>query len=829
MEALTRAKQETGVSKHLHLTHLNEPTVVEFDHGQVASTLKLKGVSFEIATPEELNRYKRIKHQAISLLSEEFCVMEHTIRRKMNTRLEGDFPEAFTAQVDEKYRAKFSDFPMYANELYLTLIYRGLDSGKFGKALNFLETLKTRSMQSAKQAWREQAISKLKKVMNQLMAQLSVFKPVLLGARDEELGYSEVLAFYGNFVNGLEFIPFKKALYASPMFSGMKEGWKHQGPYPKGNLSNYLPQKRLFFGDSIEFLGRGNRSLFGAMISIKEYATETASVMLSPLLHLDAEFIYTNSFAVELNEVAQKKILRQLVRLENSGDPAISQQMQLGQCRDDLASGNLKVGYHHNSLMLLAKTTEQLQDVVQKAVKAYAEIGFSVVQETLGLEPAFWAQIPGNQKYVVRSSLITSQNFADFCPLHNYGTGYRDSNHLGSAVSLLETPSKTPLFFNFHAKGSGDKNDLTPGHTTIIGGNGSGKTVFMGFMDSQMSRYGGRSFFFDRDRGMEIYIRACGGTYARIHPDHPKESQFNPFCLDDTPKNRAFLKIWMAQLVKNENEEELPAEIDQSISACVDYAYEALSADHRTLSHITKILPLNFPRWDRLRKWLKGQGVRSEGDYAFLFDNADDQLSLSASKVGFDFTELLAQPKSVLTAVCMYLVYRIKQSLDGKPVSLYFDEGWQILDNDYWKHQLKQDLPTLRKLNAHIVLATQSPESVVNSALSAQFLDNCATHIFFCNGSANYDKHYRHFNLSLSEFEFLKHTPKERRLFLYKQAEEGVIAKLNLAGMEDELAVYSGNKSTVALLDQIREEVGDDPRKFLKVFHERRVVVEGRS
>jgi type IV secretion system protein VirB4 len=166
--------------------------------------------------------------------------------------------------------------------------------------------------------------------------------------------------------------------------------------------------------------------------------------------------------------------------------------------------------------------------------------------------------------------------------------------------------------------------------------------------------------------------------------------------------------------------------------------------------------------------------------------------------------------------------------LDGQRVSLYFDEGWQILDNEYWKHQLKQDLPTLRKLNAHIVLATQSPESVVNSALSAQFLDNCATHIFFCNGSANYEKHYRHFNLTLSEFEFLKNTPKERRLFLYKQAEDSAIAKLNLSGMEDELAVYSGNKSTVALLDKIRGEVGDDPQKWLPIFHERRVV-EGRS
>jgi type IV secretion system protein VirB4 len=323
---------------------------------------------------------------------------------------------------------------------------------------------------------------------------------------------------------------------------------------------------------------------------------------------------------------------------------------------------------------------------------------------------------------------------------------------------------------------------------------------------------------------MEIYIRACGGSYAIISPDYPDDTCFNPFWLEDTPKNRVFLKAWLGQLLRNPHEEGLPADVEVALSNCIDYAYDSLSKFHRNLTTATQLLPLNFPRWNHLRKWLRADGIHNAGEYAYLFDHDSDQFDLKTSKIGFDMTELMQQPNSVLTAVNMYLVHRIKESLDGQRVSIYFDEGWQILDNPYWKAQLKQDLPTFRKLNAHIILATQSPESVVNSSLSAQFLDNCATNIFFCNHKANFEKHYQQFNVTSSEFEFIKNTPTEQRLFLYKQLHESAVCQLNLRGMEDILAVYSGNKATVKLVERLRKEVGENPHIWLPLFHERRIM-----
>jgi type IV secretion system protein VirB4 len=276
--------------------------------------------------------------------------------------------------------------------------------------------------------------------------------------------------------------------------------------------------------------------------------------------------------------------------------------------------------------------------------------------------------------------------------------------------------------------------------------------------------------------------------------------------------------VWLGELIKEESEMHLPSDIEAMVAGAIDYAYDSLLTEHRQLSTVTQFFPMDFPRWDRLKKWLKS----SSGDYAFLFDNATDSLVLDTQKIGFDMTWLMNQPRAVLTAVCLYLVHQIECSLDGRLVGIYFDEGWQILNNPYWKSYLEKTLPTLRKLNAYIVLSTQSPQSVIESSLSAQFLDNCATTIFFCNEKADFDKHYRHFNITESEFQFIKETPRSQRLFLYKQGHESAIATLNLSGLDDALAVYSANQKSLQLLDKIRAEVGDDPAAWLPVFHERR-------
>lgn len=791
------ARQEVGVSRHLPFSHLVTPSVFENKNGELGCVIYLKGLPFDTCLNQEINSAKKAWHQALCQIQDQCQIQVALQRTQINTALKGEFADHFSKQLDQRYHQQFLTQPFYLNQWFLTLVHWG----------NRTTLSKTRKLLPQK---RRQTLETLLKIAQQLITALSRFEPKLIGSEDEALGYSELLDYLSKPFNALQSFFYPEALQRTLNL------------YPQGNLASYLPRMQVSFGEAIQFEAPGGKIYYAKCLSIKEYGTETSPKLLDGLLNLNSEFLQTHSFLIEPHTEAQKLISRQIIKLQNSNDPAKSQIEALSKLQDDLASGHVKTGFYQQTLMLFSESLDSLKLKISEAVKIFGQAGLIILEESIGLEPAFWAQLPGNTKYMTRPHLITSTNFVDFCALHNYRTGYQNKNHLGSALSLLQTPSRTPLFFNYHAEGSGKPNDLTPGHTTIIGGNGSGKTVFLGFMDAQMGRYGGQSFIFDRDQGLEIYVKATGGTYLTLSPD--KAISLNPFSLSDTPENRLFLKNFLAEICKEEQEKNLPSDLASLLSHCVDYAYDALLPHHRRLGTVVQYLPINFPRWSRIHQWIHGDAIRTDGEYAYLLDHQKDSLSLNTHKIGFDLTHLMSLPKSVLTGVLMYLFRRIEENLTGQRVSVVLDEGWMYLDHPYWQQRLKEWLPTLRKKNCHIVLATQSPESVVNSPISAVFFDNCATHIFFCNDKANFEKHYRHFNLTESEFDWVKNTPREKRLFLYKQHQESAVCQLLLSGLEDELAVFSGNPKTVQLLHQVQSELDPNspPEIWLPLFHARR-------
>jgi len=656
------AHQEIGVSKHVPITHFNTPTILESHNGALFSVIKCMGVPFDTEKTDTINHDQHTWHRALSALDARFGVIGTLHRKKESTDLGGTFNNDFARKVNRAYMQQFQNSAMYRNDLYLVVIYKGLTTGKTGWLTQAFKKAQGHYIKAARRARRDADIAQLNQAVSQLLTSLSAFKPQLLGAADQNLGHSALLSYLSLFLNGGQALRLQSMASHAPIDSSFKKTKKAHAYYPQGNIAQYLSAKRIFFGDYIQFQGAQSEDRrFGALVTVKRYGPESASIMLDPLLQLDCEFISTNSFFIESKAQADKNIDRHTHKMQHADDPATSQIDALSVARDLLASDQMVMGYHHNTLMLLSDSIAHLEQQVAKSITCYMNAGIVAVREILGQEAAFWAQVPTNVKYIARSSLISSQNFVDFFPLHNYRTGFKDGNHLGGALTLIETPARTPLWFNLHAKGP--KDNPAPGHTTIIGGNGSGKTVAMCFLDAQLNRYGGQSFLFDRNRGAEIYIRASGGYYCVLSPNHARDICFNPLQLADTPSNRAFCKIWLVQLVKKEEEGDVDEGVVDQLSHCVDYAYDQLAPEHRNLSHATKMLPIDFPRWTRLKRWLKGDNTRADGEYAYLFDHDKDALSMQ-TKMGFDMTHFLDhEPPNVLAAVTMYLFHRLEETL----------------------------------------------------------------------------------------------------------------------------------------------------------------------
>ena len=205
---------------------------------------------------------------------------------------------------------------------------------------------------------------------------------------------------------------------------------------------------------------------------------------------------------------------------------------------------------------------------------ALADLGIIAVREEIALEPAFWAQFPGNFKYIARRGLVSTGNFAGLASGHNFPLGQADGNHWGEAVTLLETTAAGPYYFNFH------QGDL--GNFTVIGPSGSGKTVVLNFLLAQARKFRPRIIFFDKDRGAELFIRAIGGRYDVLRPGDAVRASTRSSS-PDTPVNRQFLIDWLALLAGG-------ADIDETarIKDAVDANFEQ-PVEHRRLRHLAEL------------------------------------------------------------------------------------------------------------------------------------------------------------------------------------------------------------------------------------------------
>lgn len=819
-DLIDAVKNEVGISKHVRITHFNSPSIFETENGVIGTVLKCEGVTFDVEKDDVLNHYKFLLHRAITSLDDNFAVFVTTHRHKEKMSEQGEFANDFLRELNVNYHAQFKNSQMYTNDIYITILFKGVTSGKMGKGIGFINRLKNSAIKEAREFARQNQIKALSEKVSQIKSLLSVFNPKIVGENDHLIGYSELIYFLSLFLNAGAGIK-RQYAFSNPIAKSITDTKKITSLYPNGNISQYLSTKQLFFGDTIQFQGSvKNDRLFAAMVSIKRYGQESASIMFDTLLHLDCNFISTHSYLVESKDIALDSIARHMRRMKNVDDPAISQIDELNNARDLIASEQASIGYHHNTVMLLANSKEALEKSITQCIKCYSDAGFVAVRETIGQESSFWAQIPGNFKYIARGSLITSENLCDFAPLHNYRTGYCDQNHLGGCVTILETPSKTPYRFNFHVKGS--RENPSKGHTILIGGNNSGKTTLMTFLDAQASRYQGNTFYFDRDRGADIYIRAAGGKYSILSPSHQHETQFAPLQLPDTAENRQFNRDLLIHFCMENEKDVLSSDVVEMLTDCIHYAYDHLSAEHRTFSNATKILPIHFEKWSSLRRFLKSDGKYHEGDYAYLFDNHADALNLH-TKVGFDLTHFLDhEPPHIRTVLMMYLFHRVDLAINDVKnnhlTSVYLDEGWQYLSDDYWKEKLSRVLPTWRKKNAHIVIGTQSPSSVVNSSIRNVIMDNVATQIYFANPQAKFEDYIDGLKLTESEFEMIRKNTPDSRLFLLKQEHDSVICRLNLLNMPDVLSILSGNTKSVSLCDEARSLVGDDPQKWIPIF-----------
>jgi type IV secretion system protein VirB4 len=801
-------RREVTAAQNIPYSAHVAPTVVSTVFGDYVQVFRMGGASFETSDDEELNNYhERLNVLWRNIASPNVALWTNIVRRRVDAgascgattaaaATEGRFADALI----DKYNRRLTAETLMINEVYLAVVYRPTS----GVASGWVSKMLSKSTHGASRQNLIEALDACEKLVQTMAASMVRYEPELLGVgASAGRRHSSLLEYLSLLING---------------------EWQRM-PLTPGPLNHVLATTRLLFGNEVIEYRSPVATRAGAMLGIKEYSTPTAVGMYNRLLSAPFSFVLTQSFTFLTKAASQALLTRQFNRMANAGDFAVSQANELKDALDALTSNEFVMGDHHFTLQILADVNEEdepavrlktLNDHTATARALLADTGMLVAREDLGLEAAFWAQLPGYFAMRPRKAPITSRNFAAMAPFHNFPLGRPRGNHWGDALSMFVSSAGSPYYFSLHASDPSDPDGGSrkdTGHTLICGPTGSGKTVFVGFLIAMLSRRDTTQVVFDKDRGLEILVRALGGEYLPLRNGAP--TGFNPLQLPVTPANVEFLKAWLRLLCgTHARPVREAADLDQALKGTL-----ALQPEARRLSRLIEFLDPTDPEGlhARLSRWC----AACRGDYAWAFDNAADSvISRLDGKpiIGFDVTEFLDHPLT-RAPITLYLFHLVRQLLDGRRLVCWMDEFWRLLADPAFETFAKDGPKTWRKLNAVMCLATQSPSDVLDSTISRTLIEQTPTKVFFPNADASFSEYTQGFGLTEREFRLIKDQLEPgSRMFLVKQSHHSVVCRLDLKDFTAELAVISGRSGEVKRMQEIIEQVGADPQVWLPRF-----------
>lgn len=779
-EALNTAKEVCGAEFLNVGGHVAADVLRLRDGSGYLMTWQLDGIPFEAVEDDYLaSRSRALVSFIKSIGGGERAVWVHRVRRLTVPDFgEDSFENEFAARVDAKYREHLSGASMMETALFLTLIVR-CPPAKVPK-WQFWIPSKGFDEIAQKEA---HYVAEIHGQAMQVEAALKRYGPRRLGVVTRKGNqYSEI----------------------AELFSYLMTGVQRQVPYGQMDVRHQLQAGRVFFGDRNGLWeAKGNPATYGRFYDILQYPETGITVRTNnAILSGDFEFIETQSYSLMARRDAAYELEKQRKQMIAGDEASTAEIESMAEAVESLRDGRIEMGEFHYSLNVLGRSLEEAEAAAKRAEALMTEQDFLLVPNVECPDAAWLAQIPGSWALRPRLAYIPSPNFACMSALHNYPAGKRDGNPWGHALTVLDSLSRQPYYFNLHRSPPDEDSEdrKLPGNTVILGATGVGKTTLVLFLVCQLQRYKPHLVVFDKDRGTEIAIRALGGSYTAFK--RGEYTGLNPFQWRDTPATRKLCESLVEVCVGGN----LTARERDDIHKAVKVVFDELPLESRRLAAVDQALPdvgengLGL----RLARWV------NHGALAWVLDSPHDTLQLDTNRLfGFDYTEFL-DDNETRTPIMMALLAACEGLIDGTPFAYIMDEFWKPLSDPVFTEFAKDKLKTIRKQNGLGLFSTQSPSDALQSPIGKTIVEQCITHIYLPNPKASRDDYVDGFKCTPAEFDLIRNFGEDSRLMLVKQGEGSTVCRLDLGSMQEELVALSGSTDNVLRLDEIRAQVGDD-------------------
>ena len=748
-------KKEKHLAHMLPYVSLVDDMTVRARGNELFQCIRLKGNNSNTTDDEYLDKSRALFAQIIAQIGPEFGFYVHKVSKGVAPDLKPVEGDDFAALVDRHWQESLVRKGLRDKTLTLTVMHRPALTSK-------LPFSSSKSISSLHDQTKKR-LRRLGEVVGFLKSTFSEMSPRLLTASSGEL-----LGFLGGLNTGHEL----------PLYPSSKYGF----------LSHDVANSRVTFkGPSFLVSGGAIGTRYGTTFAIKTYPAKTSCTMFDDL-NLPVDMVVTHSFTPINSNIMSARIKRQQRLMRAADDGAISLEAQLVGALDDLESKRLIFGDHHMTVTVFAQSPEELDTIASEVRNIAATEGVNMVNEGFAGKTHFFAQHPGNTAKRSRKAAITNRNFADFAAFHRTQLGKRGNQvPWGEPITMFPTPEQSGYWFNYHEKGSPDK-EPTGGHTLILGRPGSGKSVLSAFLLTQARRIGVRIFVFDYRQGIEMAVRANGGSFAAMKAG--EATGLNPLRTEIDDRGQAWLTDWLAALIHRSDRPLTPAQTNR-IQAVVRQNSTAPRPALRNWTDFASLFASTDDGGDlheRLQEWTEN------GRYGWIFgQNFDDTFSLEGDVVGFDLTGILdSESEKERMAVLSYLFRRVERKIeDRKPTIIVIDEAWKALDNPYFAERLSNWLVTARKQNAVVVMMTQYASQLEQTRTGKTIVEAVPTQILLPNIRANASD-YSMLNLHNKELDVLLNTGSTSRLGLVRDDQGSVVVDTDLSALGPLLTILGG-------------------------------------
>lgn len=582
-------------------------------------------------------------------------------------------------------------------------------------------------------------------------------------------------------------------------------------PEPKtadNNIAN------LVTVDDVEFLRNGlvryvsgGNQMYASLLSFKISPDYLDEEFFDTVGTIQTEMITMNAFHIMGAAAVEKTIRQRRVTAEERQTSTDEQIAEAEGAMDENVSGNQSLVNYYPVFILFGATPEELQKYVDEFKKIAATFGISPINETFASKVSWFAQIPGFDVFP-RSFKLLSRAAAISIPMSSQPRGIENSDWGPGPLVVFPTAQGTPYQFQFHVS---DK-PVAVGHTLTIGPTGGGKTTLFSFLIAQSLRHQKlKAFFFDRNKGAEIFTLSVGGKYITMNGKEKNtkkdEQQFlthlNPLKMPDTAVNRAFLRRWFA-IISGQTDTQSADEIARAVSVNFDY----LSDENRMLKNLWEsCFSSSGNMRPALKKWIDPL------QYGDMFNESFDTLDLQSRLTTFDFTDIL-QDETLSPAVISYILHRINNTTvaGGNPSLIMIDETAPMLENKMFRDNFIVGLQEGRKNRQAYMVAFQRANVLDKLGIGDVVRGQAQTVLFFRNPAAD-AKDYEHWNLNPLEMAFIqgKAYPNLKRAVLLSRPVNGesVILNTELGGLGNMLRLFESGRSSVLLAEELYKQYGD--------------------